>query len=100
MSEAPEDPADGDAPADDPGVAVVPEGWEVHDGALEREWRFPDFPRAWAFMSRVALLAERMDHHPEWRNVHGRVRIRLTTHDAGGLTRRDIDMAAEISTYA
>ena len=94
------DEAEGPEEAPGDGVALVPEGWQVRDGGLEREWAFPDFAQAWAFMTRVALLAERVDHHPEWRNVYGRVRIRLTTHDAGGITQRDLDMATEIGGYA
>ena len=66
--------------------------------AIARELTFSDFSAAWAFMSRVALLAERMDHHPEWSNTYNRVRIVLTTHDAGGLSSRDADMARAIET--
>ncbi len=58
---------------------------------------FADFVEAFGFMSRVALLAERMDHHPEWSNVYNRVEIYLTTHDAGGITERDFDLAQRIS---
>ncbi len=64
--------------------------------AITRTFLFADFVEAFGFMTRVALLAERADHHPEWRNVWNRVDIRLTTHDAGGLSGRDIDMAAAI----
>ena len=74
----------------------VPEGWTKRDGGIEREWRFADFARAWAFMSRVAALAEAADHHPDWSNSYGRVRIRLTSHDAGGLTERDTALARAI----
>ena len=72
--------------------------WHLVDGrdAIERSFRFSDFSAAWAFMSRVALLAEKMDHHPEWSNVYNRVTITLTTHDAGGLSARDVGMAAAI----
>ena len=62
-------------------------------GAIRREFRFADFNAAFAFMTRVALFAERHDHHPEWSNVYNRVDMLLTTHDAGGLTQRDIDLA-------
>ncbi len=64
--------------------------------AIERRFQFADFSAAWAFMSRVALLAERFDHHPEWFNVYGRVSITLTSHDVGGLSGRDLRMAAAI----
>ena len=69
--------------------------WRVVPGrdAIAREFRFPDFSAAWGFMSRVALLAEAQDHHPELFNVHGRVSIVLTTHDAGGLSARDVQLA-------
>lgn len=73
-------------------------GWALVDGrdAIARTWRFANFVEAWAFMSRVALLAEKADHHPEWSNVYGRVEIVLTTHDAGGLSLRDIALARAI----
>ncbi len=70
--------------------------WRVEADALLREWMFADFSAAWGFMARVALLAERHDHHPEWSNAYNRVRIRLTTHDAGGLSERDAKLAAAI----
>ena len=63
---------------------------------LRRTWSFTNFVEAFGFMSRVALLAERADHHPEWSNVYGRVDIVLTTHDAGGLSTRDIALARQI----
>jgi 4a-hydroxytetrahydrobiopterin dehydratase len=64
--------------------------------AIERSFKFADFSEAFAFMTRVALLAEKADHHPEWSNVWNRVEITLTTHDAGGLSRRDVDLAGAI----
>ena len=67
----------------------------ARDG-LARSFRFRDFVEAFGFMTRVALLAEKADHHPEWSNVWNRVDILLTTHDAGGLSMRDIDMAKAI----
>jgi 4a-hydroxytetrahydrobiopterin dehydratase len=72
--------------------------WELaREGkAIARTFRFHDFSQAWGFMSRVALLAEAQDHHPEWFNVYNRVEITLTTHDAGGLSVRDARMAAAI----
>ena len=64
--------------------------------AIARSFRFADFSAAWGFMSRVALLAEQQDHHPEWFNVYDRVEITLSTHDAGGLSERDIRLARAI----
>ena len=64
--------------------------------AITRSFTFADFSAAFAFMTRVALLAEKADHHPEWFNVWNRVEITLTTHDAGGLSTRDVDMARGI----
>ena len=71
--------------------ALVPE-----KDAIRRGFKFADFSAAWAFMSRVALLAEKQDHHPEWENVYNRVVITLTTHDAGGLSERDLKLATSI----
>lgn len=73
-------------------------GWQVlpDRDAIAREWRFPDFVQAWGFVSRVALLAQQADHHPEWWNAYGKVRIVLTTHDAGGLSARDVALARSI----
>jgi len=73
-------------------------GWAMVEGrdAIRREWRFGDFSAAWGFMARVALLAEQQDHHPEWSNVYNRVTILLTTHDAGGLSARDVKLARAI----
>lgn len=64
--------------------------------AIERRFKFRDFSEAFAFMTRVALLAEQVDHHPEWANVYNRVDITLTTHDAGGLSQRDVALAKAI----
>ena len=69
-------------------------GWQVVRGKLHRELRFDDFVAAFSFMTSLALVAERMDHHPEWSNVYNRVVIDLTTHDAGGLSAKDFDLAA------
>jgi 4a-hydroxytetrahydrobiopterin dehydratase len=79
------------------GLAVVPEGWEERDGSLHRELEFADFSAAFAFMTRVALLAEKLDHHPDWSNSWNRVTIELTSHDVGELTRRDVRMAEAIN---
>ena len=76
----------------------IPEGWSERDGGIERRFEFKDFSQAWGFMSRVALAAEAANHHPEWSNTYNRVDIRLTTHDAGGLTDKDIALARTIDT--
>ena len=72
--------------------------WTPAEGrdAIRRGFRFRDFSEAWGFMARVALLAEAQDHHPEWSNVYNRVEILLTTHDAGGLSERDLRLARAI----
>lgn len=72
--------------------------WDYDDGrdAITRQFLFADFSESFAFMARVALLAEKHDHHPEWSNVWNRVDILLTTHDAGGLSERDVKMAKAI----
>lgn len=70
--------------------------WAVEGERLLRTFRFADFVEAFGFMSRVALLAERQDHHPEWFNVWNRVDVALTTHDAGGLSARDVKLAKAI----
>lgn len=75
-------------------LASLPQ-W-THDesrGAIRRSFQFADFGQAFAFMTRIALAAERADHHPEWFNVYNRVEVLLTTHDCGGLSQRDVDMA-------
>lgn len=81
----------------DEALAALP-GWQLRGDrlAILREFTFRDFSEAWGFMSRVALLAEAQDHHPEWSNVYNKVAIVLTTHDAGGLSARDIKMARAI----
>jgi 4a-hydroxytetrahydrobiopterin dehydratase len=77
-------------------------GWEEtpsHD-AIRKEFRFGDFQAAFAFMTRIALAAEKMDHHPEWTNVYNRVEIILSTHDAKGVTAKDIELAQAIEQAA
>ena len=75
-------------------LAELPDWTLREDGmAMVRTFRFGDFPEAWAFMNRVALYAEKADHHPEWFNVWNRVEVTLTTHDVGGLSQRDVAMA-------
>jgi len=76
-------------------------GWSLDgDGKLAREFQFADFSEAWGFMSRVALEAEKMNHHPEWFNVYRTVRVQLNTHDAGGLTELDVDLARRMNALA
>jgi 4a-hydroxytetrahydrobiopterin dehydratase len=70
--------------------------WQLEGEHLKRSFRFKDFNEAWGFMNRVALLAEAQDHHPEWFNVYNKVDIALTTHDAGGLSARDMRLAKAI----
>ncbi len=80
------------------GLAAALPAWRLVEGrdAIRREFRFRDFNEAWGFMARVALLAEQQDHHPEWFNVWNRVEIVLSTHDAGGLSDRDLRLAGAI----
>ncbi|HYD98452.1 MAG TPA: 4a-hydroxytetrahydrobiopterin dehydratase [Alphaproteobacteria bacterium] len=82
-------------------LAELP-GWRPAEGrdAIHKSFRFADFNAAFGFMARVALLAEKMDHHPEWFNVYNRVDVTLTTHDAGGLSERDAAMARAMEAYA
>jgi len=75
-------------------------GWAVVEGKLRREFTFADFVEAFRFMCGLALVAERMDHHPEWSNVYNRVVVALTTHDAGGLTALDFELAAAAGRLA
>jgi 4a-hydroxytetrahydrobiopterin dehydratase len=74
----------------------IPENWkrEENRDAMTREFQFKDFNRAFAFMTQVALYAEKADHHPEWFNVYNKVRVTLSTHDAGGITEKDIALAS------
>lgn len=75
--------------------------WQSPDGqAITREFTFPDFARAIAFMTAVAVRADRVDHHPEWSNVYRKVSVRLTTHSARGLTRLDFELAAYMDEVA
>ena len=77
-------------------------GWSLHtdQAAISRTFAFADFSAAFGFMARVALAAERQGHHPDWSNVYGRVDITLTTHEAGGLTQRDVALAKAIDRLA
>ncbi len=77
-------------------------GWEVAKGrdAITRSFRFDDFKAAFAFMTRVALKAEQMDHHPEWFNVYNEVDVLLATHDANGVTEKDVELASFMDAVA
>ena len=83
-----------------PGLEAT--GWRLTPDrdAIRKIWRFATFSEAWGFMSRAALVAEKMNHHPEWSNVYNRVEVLLTTHDAGGVTERDVAMARFIDEIA
>lgn len=82
-------------------LAALPAwSYDAKAKGIRRSWRFADFAEAFGFMSRVAILAEKADHHPEWCNVYNRVDILLTTHDAGGLSQRDISFAKAIDAFA
>lgn len=74
-------------------------GWTIEDGEgkLKRTFKFKDFSEAFGFMARVALLADKAEHHPDWSNSYNKVDIVLSTHDAGGLTQKDVDLAEKIS---
>jgi 4a-hydroxytetrahydrobiopterin dehydratase len=70
--------------------------WNFENNGIEKEFKFKNFSQALAFMVQVGILAEKANHHPEWSNVYNKVNIRLTTHDAGGLTDKDFDLATNI----
>ena len=76
------------------------EGWTLKDGKLHRSFRFGDFVAAFGFMSSAALVAESLNHHPEWFNVYNKVQVDLTTHDAGGITDLDFRLAARMNELA
>ena len=84
------------------GLSAELPGWVPVEGrdALKKTFKFKSFNEAWGFMSRVALAAEKLNHHPEWFNVYNRVEITLTTHDCGGLSDLDVKLAKRIETYA
>ena len=75
-------------------------GWSLDHGKLRRDFQFPDFVEAFGFMTRAAIEAEKMDHHPEWCNVYGKVTVHLTTHEAGGITERDFALAKRLNELA
>jgi 4a-hydroxytetrahydrobiopterin dehydratase len=76
------------------------DGWSVENGKLHRQFQFSSFVEAFGFMSSSALVAESMGHHPEWFNVYNRVTVDLTTHDAGGITSKDVDLARRMNKLA
>ena len=78
------------------------DGWAEATGrdAIVKTFQFKSFSQAWGWMSRVALLAEKMDHHPEWVNVYGRIDVTLSTHTAGGVTEKDIALARKMDAFA
>jgi 4a-hydroxytetrahydrobiopterin dehydratase len=90
------------SPADRRAALDKLKGWTKVRGrdAIGNSFRFKDFNEAFGFMSRVALMAEKMDHHPEWFNVYNRVDVTLTTHDAGGVSERDVKLARFIDSIA
>jgi len=71
--------------------------WKIQKSRLRREWQFTNFVEAFGFMTKVAILSEAMNHHPEWSNVYSKVTIELTTHDLGGLSDKDIQLAKKIN---
>lgn len=75
-------------------------GWTMADYKLHREYKFPDFAHAFGFMATAAVLIEKMNHHPEWSNVYNRVTVDLTTHDAGGITQKDVELAGVLENIA
>jgi 4a-hydroxytetrahydrobiopterin dehydratase len=83
-------------------AAAALDGWSVEAGerAITRKFAFANFPMAFAFMTAVAITAERMDHHPEWGNVYSKVDVRLTSHDVGGVTERDLALARFMDSTA
>ncbi|MEO7146136.1 MAG: 4a-hydroxytetrahydrobiopterin dehydratase [Bryobacteraceae bacterium] len=75
-------------------------GWKIKSGKLHREYKFADFVAAFGFMAEAAFSCEKLGHHPDWANVYNRVTVNLTTHDAGGITKKDLDLAALLEAIA
>lgn len=88
------------SPAEIEAALAAHPAWERAGDRITRRFRFADFVTAFAWMSHVALIAEKLDHHPEWRNVYATVEVELTTHDARGLTRLDFELAAAMDAFA
>jgi 4a-hydroxytetrahydrobiopterin dehydratase len=76
------------------------QGWTLANGKLHREYKFADFVHAFGFMATAAIAIEKMNHHPEWFNVYNRVVVDLTTHDAGGISQRDFELAGLLDQFA
>lgn len=82
-------------------ILLTLKGWAISKDylSIEKDFKFHDFNQAFSFMTRVALVAEKMNHHPEWFNVYNKVSVKLTTHDCGGLSQKDIDLAMKIDNF-
>ena len=76
------------------------DGWSVVSGKLHKQYTFPDFVHAFGFMATAAVAIEKRDHHPEWSNVYNRVTVDLVTHDSGGITQMDVDLAKMLDSVA
>lgn len=81
------------------GLTTLP-GWTVQENKLHRDYKFPDFAHAMGFMAIAAPQIEKRDHHPEWANVYNKVTVDLTTHDSGGITKKDLDLAVMLEGIA
>jgi 4a-hydroxytetrahydrobiopterin dehydratase len=91
------------APLDEAAIRVALERlplWSFREGMLQREYRFADFVQAFGFLSSAALVAESMNHHPDWSNSYDRVTVRLVTHDAGAVTELDLELARRMEAIA
>ena len=75
-------------------------GWDVKEGKLHRDYQFPDFVHAFGFMATAAFAIEKLEHHPEWFNVYNKVAVDLTTHDAGGISAKDLELARLLDAIA
>lgn len=75
------------------------QGWTSNGTSIEKQFTFKDFNEAFGFLTRIALLSEKMDHHANWSGVYNKVKIELSTHDAGGITGKDISFASEVESY-